>query len=302
MSDHPTKITFGEMRKTSATRIIVFCKDYRWLTQRHDRRIEMVGRDASVRSRAALKVDRGGESARSGPSDPLGVLGGLERWSRLLARLAHASRFSKNRDTEIPSVNLTARPVPPPRRFWRARRRRSSKFYKQPGLSRIDRKRPSSPFPLQSMVRIGFSAGTASDGLLLASRFLFLTFGLVALCCRGATTGAGGSKIVFVCGAGGGGIDAIGAGCVGGALVAVEPTARGSGTSESRSAFLARSATGYSTIGAGAGSPASAATAPIPAEPTATAKTRIIQNDASRWLVPDIFIFADMARTQKSSQ
>ncbi|OKO79049.1 hypothetical protein [Bradyrhizobium sp. NAS96.2] len=29
MSDYPTKITFGEMRETGATRIIVFCKDYR---------------------------------------------------------------------------------------------------------------------------------------------------------------------------------------------------------------------------------------------------------------------------------
>ncbi|MGY4570538.1 uncharacterized protein (UPF0264 family) [Bradyrhizobium sp. USDA 3256] len=29
MRDYPTKITFGEMRETGATRIIVFCKDYR---------------------------------------------------------------------------------------------------------------------------------------------------------------------------------------------------------------------------------------------------------------------------------
>ena len=29
MSDYPMKITFREMRETGATRIIVFCKDYR---------------------------------------------------------------------------------------------------------------------------------------------------------------------------------------------------------------------------------------------------------------------------------
>ncbi len=28
MNDYPTKIMFGEMRETGATRIIVFCKDY----------------------------------------------------------------------------------------------------------------------------------------------------------------------------------------------------------------------------------------------------------------------------------
>ena len=28
MQDYPTKITFGEMRETGATRIIVFCRDY----------------------------------------------------------------------------------------------------------------------------------------------------------------------------------------------------------------------------------------------------------------------------------
>lgn len=29
MQNYPVKITFGEMRETGATRIIVFCKDYR---------------------------------------------------------------------------------------------------------------------------------------------------------------------------------------------------------------------------------------------------------------------------------
>ena len=28
MKDYPTKITFGQMRETGATRIVVFCKDY----------------------------------------------------------------------------------------------------------------------------------------------------------------------------------------------------------------------------------------------------------------------------------
>lgn len=85
----------------------------------------------------------------------------------------------------------------------------------------------------------------------------------------------------FVCGAGGGdgGTDAIGAGCCT-AVALVVPTVCCCGTSESRSAFLARSATGYSTIGAGAGSLASAATAPIPTRPTIpTAKIRIHMHD-----------------------